>query len=342
VNSRIFLIAPVLLTSVVARGPAFAAQPILEQVRQANRSTLDSIHTFSCRMTTAYTSLGVTETPVQVQYWRSQDAVRLRYTVGGKAVDCFAKDSIVRTLGELDKSRFSGAVVPGKGRFFSEYDVWQLSLLAFPLVGKDRDVLPFDQMLSRGQKIGAVDRRTEDGHEYIVVELVDPKLPRELWFDPSVNYLIRKYVSHQSKGSVAAATVTRFVEAAPAIFFPEQVEMKAIVDGKQDDSRSTTFSEIRINEPLPPSIFDFQFPGGTEVNDYSLGKSYVTGVDGKPAGELRDLNLAGVSVAAVAGGDVTAAESESWSGWILPVSIAFLCMAGLLWARRTWSASKPA
>jgi hypothetical protein len=40
---------------------------------------------------------------------------------------------------------------------------------------------------------------------------------------------------------------------------------------------------------LPKSVFDFQFPKDTKVQDFIKGVEYTAGADGKPDGPVREM-----------------------------------------------------
>jgi hypothetical protein len=340
------------LLAIDCPGSAGAASPLLDEVVRGNRATLDSIHTFSCRITLTYAAAGAAPTgkPVEGEYWRSGSTVRMRCAnfVGRQLVDVIAKDSSEWGLSSGATERH-GWVSPDHGRL-PGCDAWALGLVTNALVApgtQGLQRLPLDELLQRGQKVGQTSRRHDGGRDSIVVELMSTgDGRRELWFDPKFNYLSWKMVSLQflkpGKRDERRVewTVTRFTEAAPALYFPAQVEMSSSLNGNVTNTESVAFSDIRINEPLPPDVFHFRFPEGTKVSDRVSGKSYVTGADGNPAGPLQDMPAVVAPPVPPPPGHVTRSEPTPWSSWILPCSVGILGGAAGLWVRGRWLSAR--
>jgi hypothetical protein len=229
-----------------------------------------------------------------------------------------------------------------------EYDVWEMALLFIPFFrqGKIPEPLPFYQVVKNGQKIGQVARRSDGLRECIVVELIDADgVRRELWFDPAVNFLIRKvvYTEPHNKGNAGDVRteiiVSEFVEVTPSVFFPGRVEMNRFVNDDLKGKRETTFSDIRMNEPVAPGLFDFRFPANTPVTDTVLGKHYLTDANGNPGTEERPIPAIFAPPVQPGVGTVSTEDPTSWSKWMLPASLGVLGGAAGLWMRRRWLAS---
>ena len=333
-----------------APGQALADSPLLEEVLQGNRTTLDSIHTFYCRMTIVEADFGQTAKPEQCGYWRSGSMVRARTTDPARrdVVDIFANDSRLQGLSSHADERH-GYVNINTGRL-PRGDAWEDGLLTFPLSGgATHRVLPIDRLLQEGQKIGNVTRREEDGHSCIVVELLDKDDGRrELWFEPKLNYLVWRvvFLGAHLKGQGGQRkmmnTVKQFTEIAPGMFFPADAELSSSRDGKPVRTISTTFSDIRINEPLPPDIFDFRFPADLRVYDRISGTSYITGADGNSRVDEKASRARVAPPVASAPGDFTRVEVRPWSSWIIPCSLGVLGGAAGLYARNRWLMRKTA
>jgi hypothetical protein len=329
----------------VGRTPA--GSPLLDEAARGNRATLDSIHTFSCRITTVPVSAsGKVGKPTQGEYWWSHDKVRGQWVDHGFTVDALASGSVSRSLTSHAHER-QGSVMPNAG-WLPPCDPRESALLTLTLFSDARPEVPFDELLRRGQQIGRVARNQEAGHECIVIELVDrDDVTREIWFEPRFNYMIWKTVymrpgkSDGPGGVRTERVVTRFLEAAPSLFFPAQVEFKALVGGKVSEIKSTTFSDVHINEPLPPDIFDFRFPKDTVVFDRILGKTYVVDGNGNPVGEQKELPVAVAPPVRSAPGDITRTEPVRWSSWLLPCSVGALGGAAAIWGHRRWLESRP-
>jgi hypothetical protein len=335
------------LATVPLAGKSSAGSPLLDEVLQGNRASIDSIRTLSCRVTNVRTSpSGKTAKPVQGEYWKSDDKVRVQWAERGFTFDAFCNGAVQRILSSDVKER-RGSVMRNS-HWLPPCDALELALLTLPLYVEGRPEMPFDELLQRGQNVGNVSRKRETGHECIVVELIDPDdITREIWFEPKFNYLAWKTVFKQrgadeKQGDVRTEKVVlRFVEAGPSIFFPAEVEGSSVVGGKPNGKRLTTFSDIHINEPIPPDVFDFRFPKGTHVFDNILGKTYVVDEDGNPVGEQRPLPAAVAPPVRPAPGDVSRSEPARWSSWFLPCSLGLLAGAGGIWFQRRWQEHRP-
>jgi len=280
--------------------------------------------------------------PVRGEYWRAGDRARIRCTVNGKTTEVAATDSRVRSFGKDQHGRLFGSIRSSGKPLFPMSDVWQLGLIEHILHLDERqtELLPLHYVLERGQKAGRVRRQVDAGHDCIVIELIDPNGQREIWLDPKYNYLVRRTVYDQPavKGGLAAVrterVVTRFAEPVTGIFFPEEVQFTSAVNGKQDQSSTTVFSDIRINEPLPADVFDLPFPAGTEVDDSILGKRYKVDATGNPIGETIVPRRVAAPPVQGSPGAVSTEEPRPWSWWVLPASIGILGWAAAMWLRR--------
>jgi len=210
--------------------------------------------------------------------------------------------------------------------------------------------LSFDELLEKPHKIHTVKRVTDGAREMIFVELSNETARLELWFDPAVNYLVRKKVSHalpppgsnadEQKG--AESTVTRFKEVTPTLFFPEEME----VNGLTPDGRSWTtvysFSDIQINRAVPADVFRVTLPHGIQVSDNIQNKMFQVEANGNLR-TISDLSPAQVAPLPTSGEKLfqTRYETRPWHWWLLPGSLGILALAGIGWIIR-WRRGQPA
>jgi hypothetical protein len=185
-----------------------------------------------------------------------------------------------------------------------------------------------------------VKRRREDGTDYIVVSYNHPgprvRYDYEIWLNPQLNYLATKWITKETNnksGKVSSASehrILRFAEVLPGVYFPEAVESKTL---QGQFLRSAVFSDIRINQPLAPGLFELRFPPGIEVFDAIEGKSYKIGANGEPSGAFKEL-LPSVSYDKVEALTATVDEPKSWTRWILPSGAALIILGAILWVLR--------
>lgn len=235
------------------------------------------------------------------------------------------------------------ATMPRKGGInqasddkFGDCDVWMFGLLTF--AGPDNTLLSFEALLNRPHKIGTVRRESKEGTELIYVSLEHELSCLEFWFDPQVDFLVRKHVVIAKLQSIRSELeVMRFKEAAPGVFFPERVETRNSYGSQPLPSQTVDFLDIRVNRPIPANVFQFRFPSGTEVTDYILGKIYKVDENGGLSGSMRDLiRFPSAARTDVAPRSETREEPKLLSRWILPVSVAILALAGVLGLVRRW------
>jgi len=144
-----------------------------------------------------------------------------------------------------------------------------------------------------------------------------------------VNYLVRKAIYSIPGSSFRREDeIVKFLEIAPGIFFP----VEAIGTSPPDSRSKAKLLEIKVNQPLPPSIFKFSYPRGVYFGDSITGTQYRVDSEGNaiskktplgtppppPAGELPQVGQ----------GMESQGEPESITRWILPVSVMVLVLAG--------------
>jgi hypothetical protein len=129
--------------------------------------------------------------------------------------------------------------------------------------------------------------------------------------------------------------VVRFKEVAPAIFFPEQIESRKKAG---DASTVRSFTEVRVNQPMPAHAYDFRFPAGTEVTDEVQNKVFKAQEDGQIVHmkHLRIVPFTQIAPAPDAVRGVTREEPTGRTRWILPVGLFFLAMGGCIYLWRKW------
>jgi hypothetical protein len=219
---------------------------------------------------------------------------------------------------------------------------------------------PFEVFLSEATRIKKTERKTIDGKEVIVVAVIfagNAARPGtwdvEVFFDPAVNYLVRKvvYTTPGPKGRIRQEQeVTQFKECAPGVFFPERAKGSSGLEGTSanNDSAlfnefSVLFSDIHVNEPLPDDIVRFRYPDGIILSDAIRGTTYRVDSEGNrisdetpfgkipppPEGELAASPLG------------TETREEPWptTWWILPVSLGLLIFGSALYLVRRWRTS---
>jgi hypothetical protein len=280
------------------------------------------------------------------QYWRSGSVFRYKWGQGKQSGDVVVKDGREEGIFLLpDRKgvlRGEGSISVGDGMAGPRADPWLQSLFTFLGDTKKPGRYTFDEMLSLPSGVRAVscERRLEGGRELVLVKTRWEKSTTEFWFDPSVNYLIRKLSTTipGKRTDVYTTEVIRFREPASGIYFPEQVKVVSSSDNRHVATETFTFTDIEINRPLPPTFFEMRFPPGTPIRDQLKGTTYVAGEDGRPVGEatLSPSPPPPPAIPAVEPRAETKEEPRSWSWVILPASLSVLALAVCLYAVQRW------
>ncbi len=329
---------------------------LLELVRGGHRAAAQSIHTFSCRFSGESISASEGQFDTKGNYRRSADGIRISLQMKGPHGSEHTDEILVRNgrVSGVYKQRnrsgkvwISGNITAGSSHLG---DVWWMALLKF--WGAYDLPVPFDELLNQPCSVSQVKRVTREGKALLYVDLTHGTTRTELWFDPNVNYLVRKEVIHgtvDGKRNRNEKEVVRFKEVSPAIFFPEEVSARRYVDGQLDGNYTRTFSDIRINQPLPSDTFQLRYPPGIELLDFVQDKAFKVEADGRLT-ELKDrrLNHGPVRASQLFKGRTlshaaTQEEPKSFTRWILPASLLLLVVAAGIWVlRRRWLRSERA
>ncbi len=322
---------------------AESQQALLDEALSNHRIARDSIHTFYCRVLFSSSPERRGLFP-QAEYWRSPDAIRIRSQRGDNSEDVLVQNSRVTTIVKEKKSRGedSRAAISQMNVPLSQCDVWALGLLTFS--DPQNGWVTLDELMNGEHKVNAVKRRTEGDREFIYIDLEQEKSRLEIWLDPHVNYLARKMYITNLKGvnTRGESEVIRFKEAEPGIYFPEKVETRAYYDNNLTGITTKTFTDIRINQPIRPDVFQLHYPSGIMVMDTIQGKLYTVDSEGRPVGEVKDLQHVQTPPLRARANSQTATEFEpkSWTRWILPASLGVLAVGVISWLIRKRSGKR--
>ena len=122
-----------------------------------------------------------------------------------------------------------------------------------------------------------------------------------------------------------------------------ETDTKLYRDGKVVLHDVVTFSEIRVNEPLPPNIFDLPIPPNATVVDHIQDRHYKVDANGKAVGEERPVDKfmplpagSGQRPVSPQGSPVvalfaTTTEPQPVTRWIVYGFLVLLAVAGSFW-----------
>jgi hypothetical protein len=345
---RILSVCSLLLVPGTLLGQSTEERELLELASASNRAAVESIRTLHSRYSYIESSRSQAR---EAEWWRSLDAIRYREQIRSLDRSETSVDAVLQKdrLYAVEKQTSPGYKPQVWGRIsapsaFVDTLYWS-ALLKIYSVPRDGPVL-FHELLSTRPDLLGVRRVQESARDLVHVDLVHPgvggeRCRDELWFDPQVNYLVRKQVRHAGD-TRAEHEVVRFKEAAPGIYFPEEVQSRVFRNGKQDTTFVNRFSEIRVNQPLPADTFEWRFPTAIRVYDYVENKAFQVETDGRWR-QLKDWRLVpGLMphsrAVKVAEATVTREEPQSATRWILPLGLLMLGLGclGLVW--RWWKA----
>jgi hypothetical protein len=336
------LIGVIVATVVGAHGVrAQGTAEIVEEVRSRHQAGIEAIHTLSCKLTVKeeHPDGRVTVNGTR-EYWRAGSAVRAKWRDGDHRLECLIKDERVVSVSRTDgKAAITGSIGRDEGSPLGIADPWHNAMFTFfgESAGRIPRPMPFEGLLA-ASKVRKAERVGDGKSEAIVAELAIGPSTRQYWFDPGRNYLINKVVSTYGS-STTTSEVVSFKEAVPGVFFPESVMTKSMVGGIVKSTRTATFSDIRINAPIPDDMFVLNFPPKTEVHDLIQGKKFTADAAGRLSGT-------GVALASPPSPDfygrpmvphtATSSETAHWTTWVLPASLGILAVGVGAWMVNWW------
>jgi hypothetical protein len=158
---------------------------------------------------------------------------------------------------------------------------WNWGLFEF-LPGAGMDML--DALGDKAKHVESVERETVNGRLLFRVKFQRKgQLAISAWFDPSVNFLVRKLeVRNVESETLQTREVTEFRESQPGVFFPYRVVSKGSLRGEPTQDSTVEVESLRVNEPIDPSVFQIAFPKGTAVTDEIQGTAYLSANDEEP------------------------------------------------------------
>lgn len=329
--------------------------PTWEFLEQANRAARESIRTLSCRvewknLTTE--TRGEKSFRMQAKetglYYCSKDAVRVKILEsilpGGV---CNDSDSLWQNGIRKDRHRqvqktyehTSYGIDAISNRYWNFSDPFHCGLLVFTEPGGTQ-AYPIERWSQFAAKISKPEEVFVEGRKLQKVQLdFSPNHPGadlmrkdpwtvQVFFDPSVNYLVRKTISFTPQTDKTfrwERAVLEFKECEPGVFFPTRIKAEMQQSKGKTYTRTVDISEIDVNQLLPTDIFVFRFPHGVEVGNGIRRTSYPSDAEGNPIGKETPM---GRMPPLPPGNPMTETEEEpqsSWWRWVL--WIALICLA---------------
>jgi hypothetical protein len=266
---------------------------LIATARDGNRAAIASIATMECRYERRPWA---NTTPEQAakhyalfspgSFWRSGEVWRLLRPMGdGTTMDCVVRDGrglFLRQGGPLGSRRQlvneTMGSVDGVGGL-----MWQW--LSFSHWGPvPICYYPFHEILEHPHTIRRAERLSPEND--IHIELTHGNGRLEFWFDPKVNYLIRKrvMVPAADKKYRWEDEVVDFAEPAPAVFVPIALEHRCFVDGALQAVLRTILSDVKVNQPLAQDALRIPKIAGLECVDFNRNVKFKVDADGNAIG----------------------------------------------------------
>jgi hypothetical protein len=276
------------------------------------------------------------------RYWRTGETIRVSRTVQpGLTHETLVRDGRIWTLSTYEGNSSKRYLGVGKFQILDRGDVWDDCLFTHWGGAKTWGTFLFADMLDMGARIGSAEQVTEGGRSLVHVKLIGLEAVREFWFDPQVNYLVRKstYIPDTDKSLVRETEVIRFSEATPGIFFPTEIEQRGRNKDRPFAVVRTTISDLTVNRSLSKSDMRLPNIAGLITYDSDRQTDYKVDADGNRAGPETPTKVKrGLTTSASETASRPIPPSKPpWPLWLWILIVSICCLlvaAGLRYRRR--------
>lgn len=211
--------------------------------------------------------------------------------------------------------------------------MWQYLLFSHWGGNNSPSFYPFEEILRQPHEIRGAERLPSK-EIHLALSHAGGRL--ELWFDPKVNYLVRKseMVPVGDPTIQLRHEVLTFSEPSPGVFVPVTVEHRAFKKGPLRATVQTVLSELKVNNPSTKAALRIPGIAGLECIDLTRDIKYKIDADGNRAGPeskvevLRGAPPVMPAPPVLPANVVQSQPSTSWWVWLLIVS-AVIVVAGL-------------
>ena len=208
---------------------------------------------------------------------------------------------------------------PGDMRRACLFACWDLS-------APYQEDLTLADCLARPHEVWAARRVTEDGTEFVYLDLAFPANRLRLWLDPAHNYLVWKAIAgKRGDPRPSQDRVTEFRRSADGAVLPVRVEHQWSLPGVAPVTLVSTLSDVRLNEPVPPEAFRIPGLAGLTCADSIRKETYQLDAKGdriapppagpEPGDDPPDLNARRVAtyiLCALAAAGLVVAVADYW------------------------------
>ncbi|MBX9582038.1 MAG: hypothetical protein K2X87_17170 [Gemmataceae bacterium] len=339
------------------------ADPDLDAAVARNTAAVGAIHTLytkiAFRITTPEGPTPTSES--ESEYWRDGKVVRIRERdirgFGGRTREILItgdRQKVVIGHSKTGDDRpFTGLMITRPHEPFGMADVWRLALCGLP--PEDAEAKPVLPLADAVRRLRVTRVRTESGPQGPLtrISLTEPDRTYDVWVDPAVNGMIRRFDRSSKffvvtdgektfKTETCRYEVESFREVAPAIFFPAKVVATCDHDGTPIVRQEAEFTDTRVNQKAPPIPLRLPIKAGMPVQDRIQGLAYeAADADGNPAGTPKVM-LEGPSRSVEESDPVATDPHEATresalsrpGTWFLLLAAVFVAAAGVVMYRR--------
>jgi hypothetical protein len=350
--SRWVLTPALIVAAAISTCPASGAAELdALQLAARNTAAIEALLPFSCSVEIDHLEETLLGRYTTATYQRSQESIRVKFTLGAMKCDTLIKDGQTRRYSvDTAKSGDGGRVGTVIGDTNTlVVDVWRYGL-ATHADGVTFQSHTVESLVKRSKKPRA---RSEavSGRNLIRLDIPTETTDFIFWLDPAANYWVYKSEVTAKGSKTFGSAVEGFTEVVPGIHFPSVCRRTTLKPGAAPTGWVAKFTKVTAGKPLPADAFAFRFPAGVLVIDEianTLNRTDPAGDARLPAKNARgepmysskglppSISLdrtAAVEQASVPQ-QATQVEPTPRSQWLLPAGIAFLALGLTLWLAR--------
>lgn len=322
-----------------------------EELCIRNKAQVDLIQTLHCRVVKesnlTFSNGKTSSTKREGEFWFVPGQVKAKISDAKFNQEYTWKNSVLKGFSTTfepgtNKPLYSAQSSSTPTRHFSIQDPFIVGLL---VVNPPESVngTPLSQILNQSVIVKKIEKITEAEGTYILLTLnfkPNGEIGRkddwtvDLYFDPSVNYLIKKAVyTHNKTGFRRIEEVASFKEHANGVFFPESILNRAFNGTRLVRSTVTKFTNVKINDEISSDIFNIPYQHGVLFFDNINRTTYHIDEYGAPVTEpiqqgRKEIPPPSDNTINSVVKYPTQSETISYTWWIFPISslLALLCL----------------
>ena len=271
-----------------------------EELCIQNKKQIDLIQTLHCRVESGNIlnlPNGKTRSSKREgEFWYIPGQVKARIIDANFNQEYTWKDSILKQFSTTtepgsDTPLYSAIHSNSDTRYIHNLDPFLVGLM---VINPPETVngAPLSQILNKSVIAKKTENKTDENGEYIVLNLefkpnndqtIKSDWNLELYFDKSVNFLVKKAIYTQIKTNFRRIIeVTNFKRYNNGIFFPDSIVNRSFDGDKLTKLTIAKFTNVVINEKITEEIFNIQYPHGILLTDNIKKTNYNINKNGDP------------------------------------------------------------